>query len=76
MLLPAFTDVVNLFPTTSTLPKHFKDGIITPDLKKASLNPEILENYRPVSNLSFVSKIVEKAVTLQISRHLKKEQSV
>ena len=28
--------------------------------KKASLAPEILKNYRPVSNLSFLSKIIDK----------------
>ncbi|KAK3744261.1 hypothetical protein QZH41_007431 [Actinostola sp. cb2023] len=54
------------------MPKQFKDAVVTPILKKASLNPEILKNYRPVSNLPFVSKIVEKAVVLQISSHLEK----
>ena len=54
------------------MPKQFKNAVVTPILKKASLNPEILKNYRPVSNLPFVSKIVEKAVALQISSHLEK----
>jgi len=35
-------------------------AIVTPFLKKASLEPHELRNYRPVSNLSFVLKLVEK----------------
>ena len=40
-----------------------------PLLKKTTLNPEILKNYRPVSNLSFLSKIIEKVVPRQFSNH-------
>ena len=30
------------------------------------MDPEILKNYRPVANLSFISKIIEKAIASQI----------
>ena len=66
------TSLVNLSLSSSTFPQQFKDAVVTPILKKASLNPEILKNYRPVSNLPYISKIVEKAVSLQISSHLEK----
>ena len=72
VLLPAITNIVNLSLSSSTFPQQFKDAVVTPTLKKASLNPEILKNYRPVSNLPYISKIVEKAVSLQISSHLEK----
>ena len=39
-------------------------------LKKASLDPEILKNYRPVSSLSFLSRSQDKIVLLQLSEHL------
>ena len=39
-------------------------------LKKASLDPEILINYRPVSNLPYLSKIVERVVAGQIRHHM------
>ena len=39
-----------------------KRAIIYPGLKKPSLNPDDLANYRPISNLSFVSKLLERAV--------------
>ncbi|XP_072044960.1 uncharacterized protein [Amphiura filiformis] len=43
---------------------------VTPIIKKASLNPEVLSNYRPVSNLSFISKLNERAVCSQLHEHL------
>ena len=44
-----------------------------PKLKKANLDL-IKTNYRPVSNLAFLSKITEKAVALQISDHISSNQ--
>lgn len=41
-------------------PKSFKTAIITPLLKKG--NPEDISNYRPISILSTMSKILEKIV--------------
>jgi hypothetical protein len=55
-LLPVITNIVNLSLTTSTFPAHFKSAVVKPLLKKANLDPENLKNYRPVSNLPFVSK--------------------
>ena len=36
------------------------------------LDKDILHNYRPLSNLPFVSKLVEKVVAKQISTHVDK----
>ena len=44
-----------------------KSSIILPLIKKQGLDPEILKNYRPVANLSFIfRKIIEKAIATQI----------
>ena len=43
---------------------------VTPITKKASLDPEVLSNYRPVSNLSFISKLNERVVCSQLHEHL------
>ena len=40
---------------------------ITPHLKKPSLGRNLLKNNRPVSNLSFISKLIENAVANQIT---------
>ena len=47
-----------------------KHAVVTPLLKKTSLDPEKMMNYRPISNLSFVSKLLEKHVATQVRQHL------
>ena len=41
-----------------------------PLLKKPDLDPTMPQNYRLVSNLSFVSKFIERAVSKQLHRYL------
>lgn len=48
-----------------------KNAIIRPLLKKPTLDPEVLSNYRPISNLPFISNVVEKAVATYLQDHLK-----
>ena len=69
-LLPTITKIVNASLSSCTLPDSMKEALVTPLLKKASLDPEVLKNYRPVSNLSFVSKIIEKVVATRLNEHL------
>ena len=52
------------------MPVSQRHTIITPLLKKSSLDPAELKNYRPVSNLTFMSKIVEKLVSGQLVGYL------
>ena len=44
-------------------------AIILPKLKRPNLDP-IFSNYRPLSNLSFISKITERAASIQVVNHL------
>ena len=44
------------------LPFHLKIIYNQPTVKKPSLNKEDLPNYRPIANLSFISKLTEKIV--------------
>ena len=55
---------------TGSFPSVFKSAVVRPLLKKPSLDTENLKNYRPVSNLPFLSTITEKIVLLQLSQHL------
>ena len=43
---------------------------VTPLQKKLSLDRNILKNYRPVSNLSFISKLIEKVVAKQLNEFI------
>ena len=44
--------------------------MVTPILKKSTLDPSVLASYRPISNLSFVPKVLERAVNERMSQHL------
>ena len=41
-----------------------------PLLKKASLDKNVLKNYRPVSNLPFLSKVLEKVIAKRLDDYL------
>ena len=51
-------------------PAHFKEASVRPLLKKPHLDAEVFSNYRPISRLSFVSKLIERAVVSQIQNYL------
>ena len=55
---------------TSTFPQNFKEAHVRLLLKKTSLPKNELKNYRPVSNLSFIYKIVEKVVCNRLQTHI------
>ena len=54
----------------SSVPSTFKKAVVRPLLKKPSLDKEVLKNYRPVSNLPFISKVVERVVATRIESHI------
>ena len=69
-LCPVITKIVNLSLQSGCFPSTFKSAIVKPLIKKSTLDPELLKNYRPVSNLTFVSKIIEKAVAAQLKTYM------
>ena len=69
-LLPSLTALVNSSLSSGIFPEVFKTALVTQLLKKKSLAQNELKNYRPVSSLSFVCKIIEKLVLSQLSDHL------
>ncbi|KAK3522511.1 hypothetical protein QTP86_017045, partial [Hemibagrus guttatus] len=69
-LLPFITTVINGSLTSGHVPTAFKKARVIPILKKAALDPSDISNYRPVSLLSFLSKILERVVCNQLSDYL------
>ncbi len=55
--------IINSSLSLEYLPKTFKLAVIKPLIKKTQLDPKDLVNYRPISNLPFLSKILEKLVS-------------
>ena len=69
-LLPVITKIVNLSLDTATFPSTFKNALVTPLLKKPNLDSNNFKNFHPVSNLNFVSKIIEKVVASRLTDYL------
>jgi len=69
-VLPVICKMVNLSLETGFLPPSLKTAVILPLLKKPSLDHEVIANFRPISNLKMVSKIIEKVVALQLNHYL------
>ena len=61
---------INASLSTGIVPPQFKQAIVTPLLKKPGLDTNDMKKFRPVSNLSFISKILEKVVLIQLKNHL------
>ena len=67
-ILPALTHIVNLSMSESIFPSIWKHAKVIPLLKKN--DPLLPKNYRPVSLLPILSKILEKAVFIQLVEYL------
>ena len=72
IFIECISSIVNDSLLNGVMPLCFRKAVISPLLKKPNLDFNILKNYRPVSNLPFLSKIIEKAVAAQITEHLSK----
>ena len=70
--LPLITRLINLSLPSGTFPQTWKRAIVKTLLKKIGLE-NIFKNYSPVSNLNFISKLLEGVVCLQIQEHLYKQ---
>lgn len=69
-LVPIITKIVNASLNTGKVPTSYKSARIRPLLKKETLDPDTIKNYRPVSNLPYVSKILEKVVNSRLEQHM------
>ena len=52
------------------MPSSMKNAVLSPLLKKPSLDFEIFSNFRPVSNLKFLSKVIEKVAAMRLTNYL------
>ena len=67
-ILDAITMIVNQSLTTGEFLDDWKMALVRPLIKGTNLDTE-LKNYRPIINLSFLSKIIEKAAQLLLQEH-------
>lgn len=57
-MLPITLEIINSSLVSGHIPDALKSALVTPIIKKPNLDPNVLGNYRPVSNLPFVSKVL------------------
>ena len=72
VLLPYWLEIVNLSLSTGSM-DCLKSAIISPLLKEMDsvVDVEQFKNYRPVSNLMFLSKLIERCVASRLEKHMK-----
>ena len=61
-LLPIVHYIINESLKTGCFPQSMKHAIIKPTIKSNEMDRDKYNSYRPVSNLSFISKVLEKSV--------------
>lgn len=69
-LSPFVALLFNKSLASGCFPQDFKNAVVIPRLKKDSLDTSQMKNYRPVSNLSFISKLLERVVQLRLQEFL------
>ena len=69
-IVPIPQHIVNLCLTAGDFPISCKSSIVIPLIKKPGLDRQNVKKYRPVSNLSFLSKVIEKVISIRILGHI------
>ena len=67
--LPVITKIINLSLESGSFASNWKCALVNRLLKKSGLDL-VLKNYKPVSNLQFVSKLTERAVFNPLDEHM------
>ena len=74
VLSPILTHIVNTSLRNHIFPSSLKHATITPIIKDSDEDSEQYSNYRPISNTSFVAKLLEKSALQQINLHIEAQQ--
>ena len=70
LLLPTITNIVNLSLREGCMPTCLKSAVLSPLLKTPDADFLQFKNFRPISNLKALSKIIEKSVALKLNNYL------
>jgi len=70
LIAPFLTELFNHSLSTATVPTVFKSALITPLIKQPDLDSTDPRSYGPISNLSVVSKLLERIVFRQLYSYL------
>jgi len=70
LVVPTVTNIVNLSLNSGNFHHTLKEYVISPLLKKPTLDKDELSNYRPISNPSLLSEKIKRVVKARLSDHL------
>ena len=68
-MTPAITVIIDK-GLVEAMPATLKTAVVTPTLKKPHSGPEVLKDYRPISNLACISKVTQKIAAECLISHL------
>ena len=76
IFVPIWLELINISLAEGSM-ECLKSAIILPLIKEIGefMDNDILENYRPVSNLLFLAKLIEKIVSIRLNKTYDREQS-
>ena len=69
-LAPVITNTINYSMAERVVPTTLRHANVVPVLKKPSLDKDVMKNYRPVSSLTYLLKILEKVVAKRLLDHM------
>ena len=70
VVAPFVSELFNRSLSTGYFPTCFKEAFITPVIKKPMLDAADANSYRPISNLSVISKLLERLIVQQLMEYL------
>ena len=76
LVAPLITEIVNRSIALGQVPDQLKFATVSPRLKKAGLDKSDALNYRPISNLPFLSKVLEKTISIQLMTYLDRARAL
>ena len=69
ILAPTIRNMADASFSQGKFPDSHKHAIVRSRFKKPSLDPHDIKSYQPISNLSFVSKIIEHLLVSRVTTH-------
>ena len=70
VLISPITNIVNTLLFLGVFPRAMKAAPVKPLIQKHIMDCNIINNCKPVSNLAFLSKVIERAVTFHLNKYL------
>ena len=65
-----YVHIINLCLSSGIFHTQFKSAVVKPLIKKPTLDCEVLKNFRPISNLPFLSNLIEKVIAERLASHM------